>query len=181
MWFASDLAIEVMPFVNRIVRGFRALGSGGCDDLERQAAQASAALAGGEAGAVFGVSCRNRGLCHRPGSDGQRPARASIAMLIAAWWEWNPNARRTIRRSWVFSCSTRAFDSRWRGAASIPERCSVIVRTSLTNGKSRAGRRHRRTSSWRSCERRTTGSLEFPRLCAAAHRRGYGQHRAMRT
>ena len=62
-----------------------------------------------------------------------------MARLIAAWWEWNPKARRTISRSWVFTCSTRAFDSPWRRAASIPGRCSVIVRASLTNGS----RRHR--------------------------------------
>ena len=73
------------------------------------------------------ISCRIRGLCHRPGSGGQRPPRASIASAIAACGEWNPNARRVIRRSWVFTCSTRAFDSPLRMAASIPGRCSVMV------------------------------------------------------
>ena len=31
-----------------------------------------------------GSSCMNRGLCHRPGSGGQSPSRASIASAIAA-------------------------------------------------------------------------------------------------
>jgi len=33
---------------------------------------------------VSRISCRNRGLCHRPGSDGQRPPSASIARAIGA-------------------------------------------------------------------------------------------------
>lgn len=32
----------------------------------------------------FRISCMNRGLCHRPGSGGQSPPRASIASAIAA-------------------------------------------------------------------------------------------------
>ncbi len=32
----------------------------------------------------FRSSCRNRGLCHRPGRGGQRPPRESIARAIAA-------------------------------------------------------------------------------------------------
>ena len=35
----------------------------------------------------FRTSCRNRGSCHRPGSGGQSPPRASIASAIAAWGE----------------------------------------------------------------------------------------------
>ncbi|MGO9788579.1 MAG: tyrosine-type recombinase/integrase, partial [Solirubrobacteraceae bacterium] len=42
-WFASELAIEIAPFFNRILRGFRGLEPGGRDDGERQAAQAPAA------------------------------------------------------------------------------------------------------------------------------------------
>jgi hypothetical protein len=35
-------------------------------------------------GWFFGTSCMNRGWCHRPGSGGQSPPRASIASAIAA-------------------------------------------------------------------------------------------------
>jgi hypothetical protein len=35
----------------------------------------------------IGISCRNRGLCHRSGSGGQSPPRASIARAIGASWE----------------------------------------------------------------------------------------------
>jgi|SRR5579875_2147597 len=34
--------------------------------------------------AYFGTSCMNRGSCHRLGSDGHSPPRASIASAIAA-------------------------------------------------------------------------------------------------
>jgi hypothetical protein len=42
-----------------------------------------------------------------------------------------------IRRIWVLTCSTRAFDKLLVSAASTLERWSVIVLASLTNGSSR--------------------------------------------
>jgi hypothetical protein len=62
-----------------------------------------------------------------------------MASAITACGEWNPKPRRVISRSWVLTCSTRAFESPWRIAASMPARWSRIVRASLTNGS----RRHR--------------------------------------
>ena len=47
VWFASDFATEVSPFFNLILRGFWGPEPGGPDVGERQAAQASAADAGG--------------------------------------------------------------------------------------------------------------------------------------
>src|ERR1700741_2147332 len=40
VWFASELGIELLPFFNHILRGFRGLELGGSDDGERQASQA---------------------------------------------------------------------------------------------------------------------------------------------
>jgi len=51
------------------------------------------------------------GFCHRPGRGGQRPASVSIARAITALGEWKPKPRRVISRIWVFTCSTRAFES----------------------------------------------------------------------
>jgi len=39
-------------------------------------------------GEFFGISCRFRGWCHRPGRGGQRPARASMARAMTAQGEW---------------------------------------------------------------------------------------------
>ncbi len=51
-WFASDLAIELPLFFMPILGGCPGPDSGGRDDGERQAAQAPAAVAGGEVGGV---------------------------------------------------------------------------------------------------------------------------------
>ena len=53
-WFASDFASEVGLFFMPILRGCWGYGSGGRDDGERQAAQAAAAVAGGEVGDLSG-------------------------------------------------------------------------------------------------------------------------------
>ena len=66
----------------------------------------------------------------------------SIASAISACGEWNPNARRAIRRICVLICSMRALESPCWIAARIPSRCSVIVRASLTNDGSRHRRAH---------------------------------------
>ena len=56
-----------------------------------------------------------------------------MARATRASGERNPNAILVSRRSFVLTLSTRAFDSRWVRAASIPERCSRIDLASLTN------------------------------------------------
>ncbi len=58
----------------------------------------------------FGVFWHSRGSVHhgcRPGSDGQRPPRASSDRAISAGAERKPNARRAISRTFVLSDSTR--------------------------------------------------------------------------
>lgn len=92
-----------------------------------------------------------------------------MASATGASAERNPKATGVSRRSLVFTLSTRAFDTPWIRAASMPTRCSVMALASLTN----AGMRHRRAhfsqassrampsgpykaNTWRSCARTTT-------------------------
>src|SRR5947209_14183024 len=81
---ASDFAIEVGSFVMPILEGCPGHRPGGRDDGERQAAQASAALAGGEVGDLLGghlagdlASRRGPQVgCRRQHRDPDPPARA---------------------------------------------------------------------------------------------------------
>jgi hypothetical protein len=43
---------------------------------------------GARTGPYFGISCRNRGWCHRPGRGGQSPPSDSIASAITAHGVW---------------------------------------------------------------------------------------------
>ena len=59
-----------------------------------------------------------------------------MASAMSASAERNPKAILVRSRSLVFTLSTRAFDSSWVSAASMPLRWSRIARASLTNAGS---------------------------------------------
>jgi hypothetical protein len=69
----------------------------------------------------------------RPGSGGHSPPSASMARLISASGEWNPNAIRVSSRSLVLIDSTSPLDRPYSRLAWMPSRCSLIDRASLTN------------------------------------------------
>jgi hypothetical protein len=58
----------------------------------------------------------------RPGKGGQRPPRVSSDSAISAWAERNPNARRAISRTLVFSDSTRPLLTPCSSVASMSTR-----------------------------------------------------------
>jgi hypothetical protein len=78
----------------------------------------------------------------RPGSGGHSPPRSSMARATRASGERNPKAMRVRSRSFVFTLSTRAFESPWLSAASMPARWSRMERASLTNAGSRQRQAH---------------------------------------
>src|SRR5664280_2171947 len=78
----------------------------------------------------------------RPGRGGHMPPRSSMARATRASGERNPKAMRVRSRSFVFTLSTRAFDSPWLSAASMPARWSRMERASLTNAGSRQRQAH---------------------------------------
>ena len=60
-----------------------------------------------------------------------------MAKATRASGQRKPKAILVSSRSLVFTLSTRAFDSWWVSAASIPQRCSRMARASLTKAGSR--------------------------------------------
>src|SRR5664280_220658 len=106
------------------------------------------AVAGGEPPHVtlpFGLLCwirRHDQVIARPGRGGHMPPRSSMARATRASGERNPKAMRVRSRSFVFTLSTRAFDSPWLSAASMPARWSRVERASLTNAGSRQRQAH---------------------------------------
>src|SRR5664280_500822 len=63
-----------------------------------------------------GLLCWIRGhdqVIARPGRGGHMPPRSSMARATRASGERNPKAMRVRSRSFVFTLSTRAFDSPW--------------------------------------------------------------------
>src|SRR5664279_2745545 len=74
---------------------------------------------------VSGLLCWIRGhdqVIARPGRGGHMPPRSSMARATSASGERNPKAMRVRSRSLVFTLSTRALDSTWVSAASMPAR-----------------------------------------------------------
>src|SRR5450759_1518993 len=113
----------------------------GCGD-RRPAAAAVPTL---PAGRQFRLLCWIRGhdqVIARPGKGGHMPPRSSMARATRASGERNPKAMRVRSRSFVFTLSTRAFDSPWLSAASMPARWSRMERASLTNAGSRQRQAH---------------------------------------
>src|SRR5664280_2209363 len=93
----------------------------------------------------FRLLCWIRGhdqVIARPGRGGHMPPRSSMARATRASGERNPKAMRARSRSFVFTLSTRAFDSPWLSAALMPARCSRMERASLTNAGSRQRQAH---------------------------------------
>src|SRR5674536_221355 len=68
--------------------------------------------------------------------------RQSMARATSASGERNPKAMRVRSRSFVLTLSTRAFDSPWLSAASMPARWSRMERASFTNAGSRQRQAH---------------------------------------
>src|SRR5664280_1650529 len=97
----------------------------------------------------------------RPGRGGHMPPRSSMARATRASGERNPKAMRVRSRSFVFTLSTRAFDSPWLSAALMPARCSRMERASFTNAGSRQRQAHfsQASSSAMPC-----GALELKHL-----------------
>jgi hypothetical protein len=101
---------------------------------------------------VFWVLCSSCGCgcchcsCGRVRLIGPHESMTSAAAALA---EWNPNARRVMRRTRLFRPSTRAFVSPRRTAARIPSRWARMVRLSLTNPgmRQRCAHAHQRSSS----------------------------------
>lgn len=75
----------------------------------------------------------------------------SMTRARAARAEWNPNARRMMRRTRWLRPSRRALVRPRRIAARIPSRCSRMVRPALMNGwrRGRCTRAHQRSRSFR--------------------------------
>jgi hypothetical protein len=65
-----------------------------------------------------------------------------MARATRASGERNPKAILVRSRSFVFTLSTRAFDSLWVSAALMPARCSRMERANLTNEGSRNREAH---------------------------------------
>src|SRR5664280_530802 len=96
-------------------------------------------------GVKKGLLCWIRGhdqVIARPGRGGHMPPRSSMARATRASGERNPKAMRVRSRSFVFTLSTRAFDSPWLSAALMPARCSRMERASFTNAGSRQRQAH---------------------------------------
>lgn len=70
-----------------------------------------------------------------------------MARAMSASGLRNPKAILVSSRSRVFMASTRALERSWRRAASMPPRCSVMERASLTKAGSRQRRAHTSQSS----------------------------------